>query len=333
MPEQVTERLLDVPETPVVPKLSLARRIQQFAMVIGLVLLMAVVSRLSPDFLTTSNLLNVARQVSLTAILGAGMTVVIISGGIDLSVGSVVGLGTAVVANTVIATNGNIWLATVAGVAVGAAVGFGNGLVIAKLQIQPFIVTLASLTIVRGLVMIYTNAIPISIINYSSFSFLGGGYVGSIPTPIIIAVVTFAVSWFLLTKTLFGRYVFAIGNSEATTRLAGVNVDFYKILIYIFNGALAGLTSAIFASRLMTGDPTLGAGFELTAITMVILGGTSFIGGQGSLWGTVVGACILGVISNALNLLNVSSFYQDLSTGVVILIAVILDRLLRQQGS
>ena len=306
------------------------RYVQQFAMLFALALIMIITSSLSPNFFTTANLLNVARQIALTAIMGAGMTVVIISGGIDLSVGGVIALGSAVIANVLIATEGNIWVAALAGLGVGAAVGLGNGLVIAKLSIQPFIVTLASMTITRGLVLIYTNAVPISVLQFPDFGFFGQGHIGPIPVPIILMLLCYVLTFFLLRKTKFGRYVFAIGGNETATRIAGVNVDRYKILIYVFNGVLVGLTSVIFTSRLLSGIPTLGVGFELIAITMVILGGTSFVGGQGTVWGTLIGAAILGVLANAMNLLNVNAFFQDVSTGVVILVAVIIDRLLRK---
>jgi ribose transport system permease protein len=306
------------------------RYVQQFAMLMALGLIIIITSTLSPNFFTTANILNVARQIALTAILGAGMTVIIISGGIDLSVGGVLALGSAVIANTLIAT-GNIWLAVLAGIATGALVGLGNGIIIAKLKIQPFIVTLAAMTITRGVVLIYTNAVPISLLKYPDFAFFGQGYVGPIPFPIILMVFSYLLTFLLMRKTKFGRYVFAIGGNETATRIAGVPVDRYKILIYVFSGALVGLTAVMFTSRLLSGSPTIGVGFELTAITMVILGGTSFVGGQGTVWGTLVGAAILGVLANAMNLLNVSAFFQDLSTGVVILIAVIIDKLLRQE--
>ncbi len=330
MSTEITKSQIDQEKVPPVPRLPLRRYLQQFAMLIALALMIAVTSSLSPNFFTTSNLLNIARQVALTALMGAGMTVVIISGGIDLSVGGVIALGSALIANTLIASGGNIWLATLVGIAAGVAVGLANGIVIAKVKIQPFIVTLASMTITRGLVLIYTDARPISLLKHKDFGFIGQGYLGPIPVPIIIMLLIFGLTYFLLYKTRFGRYTFAIGGNETATRIAGVNVDYYKILIYVYNGVLVGLTSVIFTSRLLSGIPTIGVGFELTAITMVILGGTSFVGGQGTIWGTLIGAMILGVLSNALNLLNVSAFYQDLSTGVVILIAVIIDRLLRQ---
>lgn len=331
MSTEITKPQVDESKVPPLPKVPVRRYIQQFAMLFALALIMIVTSSLSPNFFTTANLFNVARQIALTAIMGAGMTVVIISGGIDLSVGGVIALGSAVIANVLIATGGNIWLATLAGIAVGAAVGLGNGLVIAKIGIQPFIVTLASMTITRGIVLIYTNAVPISVLRFPDFAFFGQGYIGPIPVPIILMALCYVLTYFLLRKTKFGRYVFAIGGNETATRIAGVNVDLYKILIYVFNGVLVGLTSVIFTSRLLSGIPTLGVGFELTAITMVILGGTSFVGGQGTVWGTLIGAAILGVLSNAMNLLNVNAFFQDVSTGIVILIAVIIDRLLRKE--
>jgi ribose transport system permease protein len=318
-------------ELPPIPRMPFRRYVQQFAMLMALAVIIIITSSLSPNFLTTANILNVARQIALTAILGAGMTVIIISGGIDLSVGGVIALGSAVIANTLIATGGNIWLAVLAGIATGALVGLGNGIIIAKLKIQPFIVTLAAMTITRGIVLIYTNAVPISLLKYPDFAFFGQGYIGPIPFPIILMVFSYLLTFLLMRKTKFGRYVFAIGGNETATRIAGVPVDRYKILIYVFSGALVGLTAVMFTSRLLSGSPTIGVGFELTAITMVILGGTSFVGGQGTIWGTLVGAAILGVLANAMNLLNVSAFFQDLSTGVVILIAVIIDKLLRQE--
>jgi ribose/xylose/arabinose/galactoside ABC-type transport system permease subunit len=305
------------------------RYVQQFALLIALGVMMTVVSSLSPNFLTSDNLLNVARQVSLLGILGAGMTVVIISGGIDLSVGGVVALGSTLCAGTVVATGGNLFLGVAVALATGVVVGIMNGIVIAKMHIQPFIVTLAAVSIARGIALIYTDARPISLLEYPRFAVFGQGYVGPIPVPIVLMLGVFGVTWLLLRMTKFGRYVFAIGGNEAATRIAGVNVDRYKICIYAFNGVLVGLTSLMFTSRLMSGTPTLGAGFELTAITMVILGGTSFTGGQGTVWGTLVGAALLGVLSNAMNLLGVSTYYQDLSVGGVILVAVIIDRLLR----
>lgn len=321
---------VDETKLPPMPRIPMRRYVQQFAMLIALILMITVATSLSPNFLTTANILNVTRQVALTAVLGAGMTVVIISAGIDLSIGGIIALGGAFIANTLLATNGNILLATFVGLGVGGSVGLGNGLIIAKLKIQPFIVTLAMLAITRGLVLIYTNAVPISVLQYADFGFIGQGHLLGIPVPIYIMFGIFLLTYFLLRRTKFGRYVFAIGGNERATRIAGVNVDRYKILIYVFNGLLAGLTAVIFTSRLLSGVPTFGPGLELTAITMVILGGTSFVGGQGTIWGTLIGAAILGVLSNAMNLLNVSAFYQDLSTGVVILIAVIIDRLLRQ---
>lgn len=307
------------------------RYVQQFALLIALGAMMTVVSALSPNFFTSDNLLNVARQISLLAILGAGMTVVIISGGIDLSVGGVVALGSTLCAGTIVATGGNLVLGVLAPLATGAAIGIINGLIISKLHIQPFIVTLAAVSLARGMALIYTDARPISVLEYPDFAWIGQGYVGPIPVPILLMFGVFVITWLLLRITKFGRYVFAIGGNETATRIAGVNVDRYKVLIYAFNGILVGLTALIFTSRLMSGTPTLGIGFELTAITMVILGGTSFTGGQGTIWGTLVGAALLGVLSNAMNLLGVSTYYQDLSIGGVILVAVIIDRLLRTE--
>lgn len=309
---------------------TLRRYLQQFALLIALALMMTMASTISPYFLTVDNMINVARQVALTAILGAGMTIVIISGGIDLSIGGVLALCSVTCAGTIAAT-GSIVLGILVSLVVGAAFGAVNGIITATLNIQPFIVTLATMGIARGLALIFTGARPISVLDYSAFSFIGQGYLGPIPIPVVIMVVIFGIVAFLLRMTKFGRYVFAIGGSEPASRIAGIKVNRYKLFIYAFNGVLVGLTAILFTSRLMSGTPTLGLGYELTAITMVILGGTSFLGGQGTIWGTLIGAAILGVLVNGLNLLGVSTYYQDLAIGVVILIAVIVDQLLRRK--
>lgn len=298
----------------------------RYGMLLALAAMVLVGSVVSDKFMTASNLLNVMRQISLTGILGAGMTVVIISGGIDLSVGASIALASCVMANILLATH-NVWLTYLAGIGVTTFIGLCVGLFVTKIGIEPFIATLATQIILRGVTYLYTNAQPISVYRMSEFAYLGQGYWGPIPIPLYFMVATFVLTFFMLKKTKFGRYVYAIGGNARSAHLAGINVHRCKILVYMFNGILTGISAILLTSRLLSGVPTLGVGYETTAITMTILGGTSFSGGQGNVWITMVGAAILGVLSNGMNLMNLSPFYQDISTGIVILLAVTGDRL------
>lgn len=298
----------------------------RYGILLALAAMVLIGTFISDRFLTTSNLLNVMRQISLTGILGAGMTVVIISGGIDLSVGASIALASCVMAKTLLATQ-NVWLTYVAGIGITTFVGLCVGLFVTKIGIEPFIATLAVQIILRGITYLYTNAQPISVYTVSEFAYLGQSYWGPIPIPLYFMIATFVVTYFMLKKTKFGRYVYAIGGNTPSAHLAGINVHRCKILVYVFNGILTGISAILLTSRLLSGVPTLGVGYETTAITMTILGGTSFSGGQGNVWLTMVGAAILGVLSNGMNLMNLSPFYQDISTGVVILLAVAGDRI------
>jgi ribose transport system permease protein len=200
--------------------------------------------------------------------------------------------------------------------------------VVAKGKVAAFIVTLATLGIANGIVLLYTGARPIGVQN-DAFAFLGEGKLGGIPFPIILALVVYVALWFVLSRTRFGRYNYAIGGNELAARLAGIPVDRYKIYIFVTAGVLAGLTGVVLTARLGSGVPTLGIGFELISITAVVLGGTSLFGGEGRIWGTLVGAAITGVIANGLSILGVGAYYQPVVTGIVILIAVLADRWLR----
>ena len=302
--------------------------LSKFQSIIGLVIFSVVVSLINDRFMTGSNILNILRQTSINSIIAAGMTFVIITGGIDLSVGATLALSGAVVA-MLISLGYSPIVAIIAALAVGGGIGFFNGVVIAKGKLQPFIVTLATMTVFRGITLVFTDGKPISAgyeKNAEFLSGIGNGYFLGIPIPIIIMIFVFIIGFYILTQTTLGRYVYSLGGNEEATKLSGVNTDRIKIMVYTISGVLAALAGIIITARLSSAQPTAGSGYELDAIAAVVLGGTSLAGGVGSILGTVTGALIIGVLNNALNLMNVSSYYQLLAKGIVILIAVLLDR-------
>lgn len=300
--------------------------LQKIGPFIGLLLIVAVISIMSPNFLTINNIFNVLRQVSINALIAFGMTFVILTGGIDLSVGSILALTGAITAGF-LASGMDPILAMTLGILLGAILGAVNGIIIAKGKVAPFIATLATMTIYRGLTLVYTEGKPISGLGDSfSFQLLGKGYFFGIPVPIVTMVLSFGVLYFILKKTTFGRRVYAVGGNEEASRLSGISVDRIKIYVYSLTGALAALSALILTSRLNSAQPTAGTMFELDAIAAVVLGGTSLTGGRGWIVGTVIGALIIGVLNNGLNLIGVSSFFQQVVKGAVILIAVLLDR-------
>ena len=301
--------------------------LRRYGIVLAFLVLMAVLSVLSPAFLAVSNLFNVAQQVSINAIMAAGMTFVILTAGIDLSVGSVLALSGAVMAG-LLSTGKPVLLGILLGLGVGTLLGLINGIVVTRGKVQPFIATLAMLTIARGLTLVYTDGRPITGLP-DTFVWLGAGDVGRVPVPVIIMALVFGASYVILTQTPLGRYVYAIGGNEEAARLSGVNVQFVKTLVYATAGLLSAVSAIVITGRLNSAQPTAGSGYELDAIAAVVLGGTTLAGGEGSVLGTLLGAFIIGVLNNGLNLLNVSSFYQQVVKGVVILLAVLLDRRLR----
>lgn len=293
---------------------------------IGLFLIIAVISILNPDFLSTSNLLNVLRQVSINALIAFGMTFVILTGGIDLSVGAILAFSGAVTAS-LLASGMDPILAILIGLLVGAGLGAINGIIIAKGKVAPFIATLATMTIYRGATLMFTDGRPVSNLGDSSvFQMIGGGYFFGIPMPVITMLVSFVILYFILKKTTFGRRVYAVGGNEEASILSGIKVDRIKIYVYSLTGFLAAVAGVILTSRLNSAQPTAGTMFELDAIAAVVLGGTSLTGGRGWIVGTLIGALIIGVLNNGLNLLGVSSFFQQVVKGSVILLAVLLDR-------
>ncbi|SIR52739.1 ribose ABC transporter membrane protein [Halanaerobium kushneri] len=304
--------------------------LNKFKTGIGLLVLVIVLSFMSPYFLTIPNLLNVVRQVSIIAVISFGMTMVILTGGIDLSVGSMLAFSGAVAAGMMVNSGLNVFLAILIGLAAGTALGLFNGLAVAKAKLPAFIVTLAMMTVARGFTLIYTNGRPISGFD-ETFRFFGAGYLGRIPIPVVIMFILLIVIYILLKKTPFGRYIYAIGGNETATKLSGINTDKIKIAVYALNGFLAAVSGIILTSRLNSAQPMAGEGYELDAIAAVVLGGTSLSGGSGGVIGTIIGALIIAVLNNGLNLLNVSSFYQLVAKGAVILLAVFLDRKSQQQ--
>ena len=294
---------------------------------IGLLILMALVSLASPNFLSVDNLLNILRQTSINAIIAMGMTFVILTAGIDLSVGSILALAGAICA-TMIAADMPLIFALVTTVMIGAALGASGGAVISFFGVQPFIATLVGMTIIRGLTLVYSDGRPISTGDLDvaeAFFQWGGGYILGIPVPVIIAFVVFTLCWLVLNHTKMGRYVYAIGGNEQVARLAGINVSRIKVGVYAISGALAAIAGIILTARLESAQPTAGLSYELDAIAAVVLGGTSLMGGRGRISGTLIGALIIGVLNNALNLMDVSSYYQMIAKGAVILLAVAVD--------
>ncbi len=308
-------------------RLHLRELSQRYGLVLSLLLLCLVLSLLSDRFLTSSNLVNVLRQSTINGIIAVGMTYVILTAGIDLSVGAVLALCTVVTAD-LLKQDLPVPVAVTAGLGLGAGLGLISGLIITQTGVPPFVATLGMMTIARGLALTYSEGRPITGLP-DSFRFLGTGSLGPVPMPIILAGLTFAVGYLVLTRTPVGQYIFALGNNPVAARYAGIEVKRYTTLVYVIAGFLAALAGMILIARLNSAQPTAGLEFEFDAIAAVVVGGTSFAGGQGGLGGTLLGVLVIAVINNGLNLLNVSSFYQPVVTGVVIALALLLYRIAR----
>lgn len=302
---------------------------RRFGTVIGLVLLCAVLWALTPYFLTVSNLLNIAQQTSINAIVAAGMTFVIISGGIDLSVGSIVALS-GVALGALLQSGQPLVVAVPAALAAGAACGLLNGLLVSVGGLPSFIVTLGMMSVARGAALVFTEGRPISGFD-EGFRSVATGSVGFIPAPIVVMLMVYALAHVVLTRTTFGRYVYAIGGNEEATRLSGVAIKFHKTSIFCVSGLMSAVAAIVLTARLNSAQPIAGMMYELDAIAATVIGGTSLMGGEGSLAGTLVGALIMGVLRNGLNLLGVSSFLQQVVIGGVIIGAVLVDTILKRQ--
>jgi ribose transport system permease protein len=304
--------------------------IQRLLPFLSLILLFVILSVASPHFLTSTNLSSVVRQTAVINIMALGMTMIIIAGGIDLSVGSILALGGLL--GTMSMEKGlSIPAGVFVGIAAGLVCGLTNGLLTTRLRIEPFIVTLGTLGIVRGLTLIISNGLPVHRIP-QQFSFLGEGTVLGVPFVLWILVGCALMTHFLLENTRLGRYAFAIGSNKEAAIYAGIPVAFHTTAVYAIGGALTGLAGMIEASRLMTGQPTAGQGYELQAIAAVVIGGGSLHGGEGSVVGTLIGAFIMGLLSNGSDLLGVSPYLQQAIIGAVIILAVTVDEFRKRKA-
>jgi len=307
----------------------------RFRSLIALVLMTVALSVMSEHFLTTDNGLTILRQVSINMCLSLGMTLVILSGGIDLSVGAILGFSGAVAAGllknglSIPALGLHVQFtpsgAILAGVLVGAALGWHNGVAITRFRLPPFIATLGMLSIARGLGFLWTGGFPITGLG-AGFGQIGTGVWLGVPVPVWIMVVLVGVFLVVAKRTRFGRHLYAVGGNARAARLTGLNVDRIKVAVYTLAGALAGVAGLIVTSRLDSAQPNAGLSYELDAIAAVVIGGTSLSGGRGTIWGTVLGCLIIGVLNNGLFLLNVSPFWQLVIKGYVILVAVAIDQ-------
>jgi ribose transport system permease protein len=291
---------------------------------IGLILISVVFASMSPTFLTAPNLLNILQQSSINACIALGMTLVIISGGIDLSVGPVAAL-TAILGAAMLVAGVPIPIAILGAMAAGAACGFVNGALIAWGGLQPFIVTLGGLSLYRALALIYTGGQPIFGLP-DGFRALTNGTLAGVPTPVIIVAVLAVVAWVILNKTPLGEYFMAIGGNPEAARIAGVPVVLTKLAAYMMSGFMASVAAMILIGRLGAAEPTMGTLWELDAIAASAIGGASLMGGRGSIPGTLIGCIILGTLRNGLTLLNVQAFYQLLATGIIIIVAMLIDK-------
>lgn len=296
----------------------------QYGIFLAFAVICLVLAMITPRFFTVSNLMTIGNQVSINALLAFGVTFVIITGGIDLSLGSMVAVTGVVAASFAHPDTYPLVVPVLIGLAAGSAIGAFNGLVITKSKVPPFIVTLGTMTIGRGLALILSNGRPISNLS-DSFNFIGGGNVLGLPFPIIILIAAFIICSIILNKTILGRYMYAVGGNESAARASGIKVANVKMWVYSICGLLSAMGGILLTSRITTGQPNAGAGFELDAIAAAIIGGTSTSGGTGTMTGTLIGALLIGVISNSLDLLNVTSYYQQVVMGAIIIGAVVLD--------
>ncbi len=303
----------------------------RFGLLLALVVMVVVLAMISERFLTTSNIINVLRQISVNAILAFGMTVVIIGAGIDLSVGSLLALVGVLTAMLVTSTGLPVWLVLILALVIGLALGAINGGFVGYAGVAPFIVTLAGLTIFRGAALVATDGRPVSGLP-PIFNTIGYGTFLGLPLPIWIMLAVLLVSYVLLRHTALGRSIYAVGGNPEAARLSGIAVRKVLAFTYAFSGLTTAIAAIVLTGRLNSAQPTAGQAFELDAIAAVVVGGTSLAGGRGGVWGTLVGALIIGVINNGMNLMNVSGFYQQIVKGGVILAALLIDRALARRS-
>ena len=298
--------------------------IQTYMLIFIVIGLGVILSFISSNFLTVTNLLNVVRQIAVNGILAIGMTIVCLTGGIDLSVGSIVAFSGIIAAGMLRDTGYPIIIIVLAAIVVGAVCGLYNGYFVAYWNAAPFVVTLSMMTIARGMTYVYSDGRPISNLR-TEFLTIGKGSIAGIPIPTLILVVVFILGSIMLTKLKFGRYVYAVGGNENAAMVSGINVKRIKMMVYVLSGIACGIAAIILTARVSAGLPQEGESYELDAIAATVIGGTSLSGGRGRLWGTIVGAVLLGIVNNGLDLLNVSSFYQQIVKGLIILGAILID--------
>ncbi|HEX8141157.1 MAG TPA: ABC transporter permease [Pyrinomonadaceae bacterium] len=308
------------------------QRIAEYVIVVAIILESIVFAVIAPQFVSVPNLINVALSIAITGILAVGMTAVILTGGIDLSVGSVAALAGVVAAMIASGSGGSAMiLGSMAALGIGLVVGLFNGVMVSQFRVPPFVTTLAMLTICRGLAFIVTGGRSIGNLP-ASFGFLGRERLFGMPVPVLLMLIVFAAGWFLLKHTTFGRYVYAVGGNAEAAYLAGVSIKGVTLLVYVLNGLLVGLAGLVLASRLGAGVPNAGLQYELDVIAAVVVGGTSLNGGRGSIVGTFWGAVFIGVLNNGLNLAGIDPYIQKIALGVVILLAVLADQINKPQG-
>lgn len=304
-------------------KKELGSVLRNFALVFIIIAIIVVMSFVSPVFMTSKNIINIIRQISINGIIAVGMTFVILTGGIDLSVGSVVAI-TSVIVGSMLQGGSNWLVACIVVLLISLVFGAFNGFMIAYVGFQPFIATLATVTMGSGIALAYSDGKPFTISN-ESFLKIGQGYLGAIPIPIVLLVIVVAIGLIILKTTTFGRYVFAIGGNKNAAKLSGVRTRRVELMVYVISALCASIVGLILSARISSGQPTAGEGYELDAIAATAIGGTSMTGGVGSLTGTIFGFVLLGLMTNSMNLLNINSFYQEIVKGILIIIAVFLD--------
>jgi ribose transport system permease protein len=316
-------------EAPPTTRRGRFERFRALGILASFILVFAVFSVASSDFLTQANLTQVALQSSINAILAIGMTLVIVTAGIDLSVGSMAGLGS-IIATVVMTSTGNPALGILVGLGMGALGGAINGVLVGWLRLGAFIVTLGTLSLYRGASLVATNGTPVYGVPLS-FRTIVAGQIGPIPAPLIIVVVVGVLAHFLLRYTTFGESIIAVGGNQEAARLCGIPVERTKAIVYVISGVLAALGGLILVGRVGAADPTGGTGYELDAIAAAVIGGASLAGGSGRIGGTILGALILGALRNGLTLLDVPSFYQQVASGLVIIVAIVIDRYISRE--
>jgi ribose/xylose/arabinose/galactoside ABC-type transport system permease subunit len=298
----------------------------KYGIYLTLVLLIVIMTLLSDTFLTSVNIFNVLRQISITAIIALGMTFVIITSGIDLSVGSTLAFSGVLATSLAHPGDYPLFVPILVGICVGGAIGLINGILIAKTGLAPFIVTLGMTSIARGSAMLYTGGRPVIDLS-AEYAYIGKGMIWKIPVPVFIFLGLIVILYVVLHKTRFGRHVYALGGNELSAVVSGINIERIKMAVYVIVGLLAGVSSIILSARTNSGAPNAALGYELDAIAACVIGGTSLQGGRGSIAGTVVGALIIGIVNNGLDLMNVSSYLQQVVKGLIIIVAVLIDRI------